>query len=86
MAQYRLTRPAHIRQSNGLTHLFQAGEVVTVADDLAPGITWQPLDQPAIDAFQARHGTTRLRPNGLQVYDAGTGKTKVPAASGGWRP
>lgn len=84
MGKFRLARPAMLRLgTNSKPQFCRAGQIVDI--DGPPPISAEPLDQAAIDAFAAQHGNRRLRPNGLQTYDAVTGKTKVPAAGGGWR-
>jgi hypothetical protein len=84
MPQYRLGNDGFLIESGSTwPRHCRKGEVVDLS--CAPPISAQPLDQNAIDAFQAHHGNRRIRPNGLQVYDATTDKTQVLAAGGGWR-
>lgn len=82
-AKYRLTKPAYLCPAGSAAPVvMKAGDVVDL--DGPPPITAEPLNQEAIDAFRAQHGNMRMRPNGLQVYDASTGRTKVALAGGGW--
>lgn len=83
MGKFRLTRPAMLRLgTNSKPQFCRAGQIVDI--DGPPPISAEPLDQVAIDAFQAHHGTRRLRPNGLQSFDTTTGRTDVPVYNGGW--
>lgn len=71
MPTYRLKNAAYLRVPRHTAPVhFPPGSVVET--DAPPAITWQPLDQAAIDAFQARHGDRRLLPNGLQCTKAGS--------------
>jgi hypothetical protein len=81
MAKFRLGNDAFLKTSgDSLTRRYSKGEVVDL--DCPPPISAQPLDQPAIDAFSAAHGSRRLARNGVQMVE--NGKVKVPVAGGGW--
>lgn len=70
MARYRLSKPAYVpANGNPLPRTFAAGDTIVVADDMAPGDTWVPLDRAAEVAFAAKRAARPQR----QVIDNRTG-------------
>jgi hypothetical protein len=87
MAQYRLGQSGAYVVANGhpLPRRFGANEIIEVADDLVPGIAWEPLDAAAEIAWEKRHQYLNCKPapNGVQMIDRESGRVRVPRIEGG---
>ena len=82
MATYRLRRfPAYRPPSPGLAPQFlRPGATIVVEDGTPPAPGWEPLDDAARAAVEAR--PFKILRNGLQAADTHTDRVRVRATTG----